>query len=676
MEGESPKPTGTPTGAVFLSYASQDAEAAKRICDALRAAGVEVWFDQSELRGGDAWDRQIRDRIHDCRLFIAVISANTEARDEGYFRREWKLAVDRTHDMSEKKAFLLPVVIDNTPEPVASVPDKFRELQWTRLPAGETPPAFVARIQRLLSRELSTPVRTAANAVSVAVPAVSDRGRAAWWPKPALIVMIVAAASVALAYFVFDKLWLSTRRASDSAGTASSSIVREKSIAVLPFVDMSEKHDQEYFGDGLAEQVLNELSRIPALKVIGRTSSFRFRDKAGDLRELGRALGASYVLEGSVRRGGEQLRVTAQLISTRDGSHLWSQTYDRNPGNALQLQEEIATAIARTLQVTITDYFNQQYTTRSPEAFDIFLRGVRDLDMATPESARRAVTEFERASQLDPQFVPAVVGQAYAYNTLAGNAYMPATEAYPRARLAVDRALAIDPRNADAYATRALIRINFDRDWSGAAADIAKAQEYGGSRIAYLPTAKIAGATGDMVRAAEVFEAQLATDPMDGESLQDLGWFVYPALGRYEEADAVLHRAHEVDADYTNAVAYFAGINLLLRKRLDEAAEFIDAEKDPAAREALRASVDHARGKSRDSDAAMSRAIAARNAWSWAIARAYAYRGDKLQALKWLERAAADHESVMWTVRSDPMLRSLGKDEDFRAFLRKINILE
>jgi hypothetical protein len=125
-----------PSRAVFLSYASQDARAAQRICDALRAAGVEVWLDKSELRGGDAWDRQIRERIRDCRLFIAVISAHTEARDEGYFRREWKLAVDRTRDMSENKPFIVPVVIDNTQERAAAVPDRFYEVQWTRLGAG------------------------------------------------------------------------------------------------------------------------------------------------------------------------------------------------------------------------------------------------------------------------------------------------------------------------------------------------------------------------------------------------------------------------------------------------------------------------------------------------------------------------------------------------------------
>src|SRR5579872_3556778 len=141
----------TPSNAVFLSYASEDAPAAQRIADALRAAGIEVWFDREELRGGDVWDRRIREQIHDCRLFVPVISAHSEARDEGYFRREWKLAVDRTHDMDERKAFLVPVVIDATPERGAHVPEKFRELQWTRLLGGETSAAFMERVRLLLA---------------------------------------------------------------------------------------------------------------------------------------------------------------------------------------------------------------------------------------------------------------------------------------------------------------------------------------------------------------------------------------------------------------------------------------------------------------------------------------------------------------------------------------------
>jgi hypothetical protein len=143
---------------VFLSYASQDLEAARRICEALRQGGVEVWFDRSELRGGDTWDQSIRQQIKNCGLFVPIISRNTHERDEGYFRLEWKLAVDRSHLITSNRAFLLPVVIDATPEDDEQVPEKFREVQWTRLPDGETRADFVERVRRLLSPEAAARV--------------------------------------------------------------------------------------------------------------------------------------------------------------------------------------------------------------------------------------------------------------------------------------------------------------------------------------------------------------------------------------------------------------------------------------------------------------------------------------------------------------------------------------
>src|SRR6516165_949592 len=151
--GEASPNSTTPSGAVFLSYASEDLAAAELIVTGLRAAGIEVWLDKSELRGGDARDRQIRKQIHDCALFVPGISVHSDARREEYFRREWKLAVDRTADMAEDVAFLLPVVIDGTPDASARVPDRFREAQWSRLPGGETSPTFVERVRRLLSPE-------------------------------------------------------------------------------------------------------------------------------------------------------------------------------------------------------------------------------------------------------------------------------------------------------------------------------------------------------------------------------------------------------------------------------------------------------------------------------------------------------------------------------------------
>jgi tetratricopeptide (TPR) repeat protein len=193
-----------PLHAVFLSYASQDAQAAQRICEALRAAGIEVWFDQSELRGGDVWDQSIRRQIKSCALFIPVISRNTHARDEGYFRLEWKLAVDRSHLMSANRAFLLPVVIDDTRDGEEHVPDRFREVQWTRVPAGATPAAFVERVQRLTSNEVSAPIRRSTGTPS----GTAEDMRAPVWafrsPTRGLFVALTAVVLATSAYSAYS----------------------------------------------------------------------------------------------------------------------------------------------------------------------------------------------------------------------------------------------------------------------------------------------------------------------------------------------------------------------------------------------------------------------------------------------------------------------------------------
>ena len=227
------------SNAVFLSYASQDAEAAKRICEALRAAGIEVWFDQSELRGGDAWDRTIRKQILDCALFIPIISTHSQDRLEGYFRREWKLAADRTHDMAEEKAFLVPVVIDDTPERSASVPEKFREVQWSRLPAGETPRAFVERVLHLVvSERASTPLHEAKATANVLRPPMAARRRVELYGllKPQISLVIAAAAVLGL---VAGTVWIMRNGTkgipSEQVLPPQVSTASALSIIVLPF---------------------------------------------------------------------------------------------------------------------------------------------------------------------------------------------------------------------------------------------------------------------------------------------------------------------------------------------------------------------------------------------------------------------------------------------------------
>ncbi len=180
--------SGSAGGAVFLSYAREDADAARRIADALRGFGVEAWFDQSELRGGDAWDQKIRRQIKDCTLFLPIISAHTQQRGEGYFRLEWKLAAERTHLMAEGVPFIAPIVVDDTPDAAAAVPAEFLRVQWTRLPGGAPTPEFVSQIKRLLAAprtaapamEAAKSASTSATSPSVKNPACRA-GRGAWW---------------------------------------------------------------------------------------------------------------------------------------------------------------------------------------------------------------------------------------------------------------------------------------------------------------------------------------------------------------------------------------------------------------------------------------------------------------------------------------------------------------
>jgi len=296
MERESPKPASTPAGAVFLSYASQDAEAAARVCNALRAAGIEVWFDQSELRGGDAWDQSIRKQIKTCALFVPVVSQHTHQRAEGYFRLEWKLAVDRCYLMSADKPFLVPVVIDDTPDDDERVPEKFREVQWTRLSPGETPRDFATRIAQLLSGE-------SGHSLMVAQPrAVVSARPSRSWRWLALFAVLAAVA----AYLLAQKPWIAKpalpARQTASAETPVAFTPPPHSIAVLPFVNMSGDPAQEYFSDGLTEELLNSLSHINELQVAARTSSFSFQGAHPDIGTVAHKLNVASVLEGSVRR--------------------------------------------------------------------------------------------------------------------------------------------------------------------------------------------------------------------------------------------------------------------------------------------------------------------------------------------------------------------------------------
>ena len=347
--------------AIFLSYASQDADTAQRVCDALRAAGLEVWFDQSELRGGDAWDAAIRKQVKECALFVPLVSANTDARSEGYFRREWNLAVNRMLDMADDQAFLLPVVIDDTPEAAARVPDRFRERQWTRLPGGIPPTEFAERVTRLLA---------GGRAAGAATP---PPGKATVSDDPAR---------------VDEGLW----------------------VAVLPFKYSGSNAGLTALAEGLSEEIVTGLSRFSYLRVIACGSTSRYAGQAADLRTVGKELGARYVMEGSLRQAGPRLRFAVQLVDAVSGAHLWAENYERtfSPETVFELQDELVPRIVSTvadMHGVLPRSMSEAVRSRNPgelSPYEAVLRSFGYFERLTGEDLAAARSGLESAVRKAP----------------------------------------------------------------------------------------------------------------------------------------------------------------------------------------------------------------------------------------------------------------------------------
>jgi TolB-like protein/Tfp pilus assembly protein PilF len=677
--------------AVFLSYASEDADAAQRICAALRGAGIEVWFDQSELAGGDAWDRQITRQIRECALFIAVVSAHTDARLEGYFRREWRVAVDRTRDMAEDHVFLLPVVIDDTRDANARVPDKFRDVNWTRLPAGETSTAFVDRVWRLLSPDSHFPPRrppaggTAAAGIS---PEFNERISATWLSKPILLLIGTAVFTVC-AFFAVDRFVLSKRSTAVGRPPATSGqsagpgqvTIPEKSIAVLPFVDMSEKKDQDYFADGMAEEILDLLVKIPNLNVIGRTSSFQFKGRSEDLRAIGEKLGAANLVEGSVRKAGDRIRVTAQLIDAHTGAHRWSDTYDRDFGDVLELQSEIAASIARELQVAVdTGSAPGRQRLLSTEAYTHYLRGRSHYDRLDGAGMLDAQTEFDQALTLDPSFLRAAEGLALAHAEAALNQIEVSGTAWQHAREAADKALRIDANSAPAHAVMGLLHAEYEYDWDAADAELEKALASNPRDPDTLDfTARLAIHRGRGDAALRQIEASLAMDPLNPFAFNTKGVILF-LTGDYANAELAVRKSIAISPTFWGNHLNLAWI-LLERHQNQAALKEAEAETSDYGRRLAVAMAYYALGRKAESDTVLTDLAKDSNepggTWPMGMVIGYAYRGETGQAFAWLERAYAkrDPDILLW-LRNCPVTASLRGDPRYKVYLHNLNLPE
>ena len=679
--------------AVFLSYASEDAEPAARICACLRAAGIEVWYDKSELRGGDAWDAAIRQHIKACALFIPVISSNSQARSEGYFRLEWKLAVDRSHLMAQDKTFLLPVVIDQTSDRDARVPDRFRELQWTRLPDGATSSAFAERVVRLLGPDeqaapasARTPAPTPTARRADPAPEEAAGNRAPSWRSTPVVVLAVAALVIAVGYVVAGRLVPSKRVAQSSpvsapalpaistAGSTGSAAIPDKSIAVLPFEDLSEKKDQAYFSDGLSEELIDQLTKVPELKVPGRTSSFYFRGQHVTIAEIAKALGVAHVLEGSVRKSGHTVRVTAQLIQADSGYDAWSQTYDRDLKDIFQVQDQIAGAVVQALKATLLASTVRGDRTANVDAYSLLLQGRFLVQRNTETDARQAVQTLQRAVSLDPGYAPAWAELSQAYIFLSEYIDPTPDQDAERARAAAQKALALDPGSVAAHLALAEVKAFYDFDWKGAAQqfDAAKRSDASLAVPEWLVVSSGCDARACYERFVQSISSEIERDPLNAGAYRDRGRVLYFS-GRLEEAEADTRRALELSPHL--AGGHFQLTLILIYRHQPADVVSVAAADDGLYRRTALALAYQALGQREQADAALQDMLT-QDAFGGAaqIAEVYTVRGDTAAALEWLERAYRQHDSGVPFAKVSPLFKPLTHEPRYLALMRRLGL--
>jgi TolB-like protein/Flp pilus assembly protein TadD len=640
---------------VFISYASPDAAVAQRVCAALEAAGILCWIAPRDVVPGTLYAEGIVRALDESRVLVLILSKDSVA--SAHVGKELERATSKRHPI---------IALRTDSAPLTPAFEYFlNESQWIDVGAGGTDGAIAklteAVRQHLAPRPAAAALQAPQARVRRAIPA-----RRIWGIAAVVVVLALVAG-----YLLLGKAWLH----SHGAATVPVATVTDRSIAVLPFVDMSEKKDQEYFGDGMAEEIIDLLVKIPGLKIIGRTSSFQFKGKTEDLRSIGTKLGVAYVLEGSVRKSGDHLRVTAQLIKAQDGTHLWSQTFDRDLSDVLNMQDEIATQVVVALQVEVSagNDIAIRPALRNPEAYTLILQGLHAFGRYDQQGFEQALSDFQRVLDLDPTFAEAPAGISAAYEQLGEFGFLPAPEAFEQARQAAEHALKLEPNNALAHAMLGIIHMVYDWDWPAADAEFNVVRDLAPNDSSFLLLAGqqslILGRWDDALKLLNTSRELDPLDPADYELLYQ----VQIRRGHLPEAEAAIRRT--LDLSPTFAFTRYNLGNALLARGNSEAA-LVEYLKEPSDHRRLvgTAVANFALGRKRDSDAALAQLLKSQTNHPFGIAQVYAFRGESDDAFRWLERAFSQKDAALEYIKGNPLLKNIEGDPRYKAFLKKMNL--
>jgi adenylate cyclase len=452
-----------------------------------------------------------------------------------------------------------------------------------------------------------------------------------------------------------------------------------KSIAVLPFVNMSSDKEQEYFSDGLSEELLNQLAQIPQLRVIARTSSFSFKGKEVDVATIAKALNVANVLEGSVRKSADTLRITAQLVRASDSSNLWSQTYERQITDVFKVQDEIAGDVVAALKVKLlpTQQLPKTQRTRNPEAYEHYLLGTDISRRDRLEASQLAATEFQKAIALDPRYANAyaVLAIAQARGADVAPSHAQRTEEIKQALATIDEAITLAPDLALGYSRRGYLRYTRAWDWQGAAADFKRGLALDPNNAELLSSySQSLFFNGHQEEAIALARKAIVIDPLSLDIWHNLGMLLF-CSGKDTEARLAWQHAFDINpgARWPN---YLVGYLDLKEGKIENARAHFRATDEPF-RLTGTAMLEHTLGHAAESEQALDALKTKYTAGSaFQIAAIYAWRGEKDLAFEWLDRAYDQHDAGMPRLRYDPTLASLHDDPRFAALVKKMGFSE
>jgi TolB-like protein/Tfp pilus assembly protein PilF len=451
--------------------------------------------------------------------------------------------------------------------------------------------------------------------------------------------------------------------------------VAARSIAVLPFVDMSPEKDQEYLSDGIAEELLNLLVKVPDLQVAARTSSFSFKGKEVTIADVARELHVANVLEGSVRKSGNQVRITAQLIKASNGFHLYSETFDRALDDVFGIQDEISAAVVEALKIKLLGA-GPKSVESDPEAYALYLQGRYFFARRTRADWENAARAYEEALQIDPDYAAAWAGLSLVYANQAGAAHMDLHPGYVRARQAALKALALDPSLPGGYLAHANIQMSYDWDWAGAEASLQHALDITPNMAdAVTEMGLLQRYLGDLDQAIALERRAVALDPLSLRGHHALGMALIYA-GQLDEAEQVYQHLLTLNSEMPTANQARARV-LQLQGRPQEALAIAEQEADPFWREYGTLIAFYALGRTEEADARLPLFIEQNQGDSaFQIAQIYGFRGDDDKVFEWLARAYVQRDGGLPEMMFDPYLRKYWDDPRWAAILKKAGLYE